>query len=197
MLPSADHAILEISTGNWQEHAFRPAVGTGCKVVYGGGLVCASDFVHGVRGYRIDQAGVAACEGMWFTLCSNELLTALRSQPSVALLRLMQNTVLRSDDYAYRHSPLYFDRPVVLVAEVDPFFFMITANAYKKVLPISAANHLAEVQIFSALPPTDFSALYPAGILDMTDISVVDYTFLIESSLSPSLADKLRKWRVG
>lgn len=178
VVPVADPEVLEISAGNWQEHAFRPAAGNGCKVVYGGGLECASDFVRGVRGYRIGEARVAACEGMWFTPCSNVEMS------------------LRADSYAYRHSPLYFDRPVVLVAEVYAAFFMPTANAYEKVLLVSAAPQLSNVQIFSALPPADFSDLYPAGKLNMTDFST-DYTFLIKSSLSPSLADKLRRWRVG
>ena len=103
----------------------------------------------------------------------------------------------RTDSYGWRHSPLFFDKPVVLVAEVDPSVLNVTANdSYEKVLPLDRALSLRGVQVFEPeLKPDDAGAFYPFGAKINSD-STADFAHRI-SGLSPALAAKLCKWRVS
>jgi hypothetical protein len=172
---------LPVLPGSWRECAKATATAGGClKVVHGGGLDCVSRFVTGVQGYHIKEAGTLECEGMWFSPCS-----ATRAFEAI------------TDLYGWRHSPLFFDKPVVVVAAVDPSALNRTANdSYEKVLPLNKAGLLSAIQVFEPeLKPDDAGDFYPFGARFNPDFTA-DFAYRI-AGVSPLLSGKLSKWRIN
>ena len=159
--------LLPLQAGRLSDACAIPADDQLVKVIHGGGLRMVTDFVTSQRGYSIREQGTAPCEGMWVT-------------------PLPQNSsrLKRAEWYAQRHSPLFFDAPVVMVAEIDPKYFNNTFNsAYEKVIPFSHARHLREVAVYQVSTSLD---CLPCEV-DVRSISRM-------SGLNPILAAKLSTW---